>query len=108
MISKFNIAVIIAITITTIPICFAQDPAKARAGERTYRNYCATCHGDDLVNTSNGTFDLRKLREDERPRFENSVTNGKNQMPPWRGVISPEQMDEIWNYIRTNANDRAK
>ena len=80
----------------------AQDPAKARAGERIYRNYCATCHGDDLVNSSTSTFDLRKLRADERPRFENSVTNGKNQMPPWKGVVSPEDIDLLWNYIRAN------
>ena len=84
----------------------AQDPAKAKAGERIYRNYCATCHGDDMVNTSTSTFDLRRLRADERPRFENSVTNGKNQMPPWKGVISPDDMDLIWNYLRTNANDK--
>ena len=52
MISNFNVGLVIAITFTTISICFAQDPAKARAGERTYRNYCATCHGDRL--TGNG------------------------------------------------------
>jgi len=84
----------------------AQDTAKAKAGERIYRNYCATCHGDDMVNNSTSTFDLRRLRTDERPRFENSVTNGKNQMPPWKGVISPDDMDLIWNYLRTNANDK--
>ena len=58
-------------------LAFAQDPAKVQGGERTYRNYCATCHGDDLINTGSGTFDLRRLRADERPRFENSVANGK-------------------------------
>jgi mono/diheme cytochrome c family protein len=56
-----------------------------------------------------------ELRPDLRPaqaaqgraaRFENSVTNGKNQMPPWKGVLDSEQLDAIWAYIRANANDR--
>jgi hypothetical protein len=27
-------------------------------------------------------------------------------MPPWKGVVSVEEMDLIWHYIRTLANDR--
>jgi mono/diheme cytochrome c family protein len=81
------------------------DPAKARKGEDVYRMYCSTCHGDDLKN-SGSTFDLRRLGAAERSRFENSVQNGKNQMPPWKGVIDAEQMDQIWNYIRANAYDK--
>ncbi|AMN40590.1 c-type cytochrome [Rhodoplanes sp. Z2-YC6860] len=83
-----------------------QDQAKIKAGAETYATYCSTCHGDDLVNTGPTTFDLRKLKADERPRFENSVTNGKKQMPPWKGVVSPEQIDQLWSYIRANAYEK--
>ncbi len=83
----------------------AQDAAKVSAGEDVYNTYCATCHGDGLAGSAR-TFDLRKLRADERPRFENSVTNGKNQMPPWKGVLSAEQIDQLWNYIRANAYEK--
>jgi len=80
-----------------------QDQAKIVAGEKVYRSHCSTCHGDDLVNTGQ-TFDLRRLTKDERPRFDNSVRNGKNnRMPPWKGVLSDEQIDQIWHYIRANA-----
>ena len=74
-------------------------------GEKIYNTYCYTCHGEDLVN-SGQSFDLRKLKSTERARFENSVQNGKNQMPPWKGVITEQDMDFIWAYIRTKANDR--
>jgi mono/diheme cytochrome c family protein len=40
------------------------------------------------------------LRADERSRFINSVLDGKNQMPPWRGVLEMEQIDALWAYIR--------
>jgi mono/diheme cytochrome c family protein len=78
------------------------DTAKIAAGETVYNTYCATCHGDDLFNTGQ-TFDLRALRADEWPRFKNSVLNGKNQMPPWKGVLNEQQLDQLWHYIRAHA-----
>lgn len=83
----------------------AQDQAKIAAGERVYNTYCSTCHGDNLV-SSGQTYDLRKLTANDRARFENSVLNGKNQMPPWKGAISDEQIEQIWQYVRANGNDR--
>ena len=82
-----------------------QDPKKVAAGAATYSDYCSTCHGDDLLN-SGRTYDLRRFKAEERPRFENSVLNGKNQMPPWKGVITPEQIDTLWAYIRANAYEK--
>lgn len=83
----------------------AADQAKIDAGETVYNMRCATCHGDDLVN-SGQTFDLRKLKADERPRFEHSVVNGKNQMPPWKGVLSDDDIDHLWHYIRAHAYEK--
>jgi mono/diheme cytochrome c family protein len=84
---------------------FAQDSKKIEAGESVYNNYCFTCHGEKLV-SSGQTFDLRRLRAEDRARFENSVNNGKGQMPPWKGVLTGEEIDQIWRYIRANANDK--
>ena len=89
----------------SVQAALGQDEKQVEAGEAVYNDYCQTCHGANLVN-SGQTFDLRKLRKDERARFENSVTNGKNQMPPWKGVLDSGQLDAIWAYIRANANDR--
>jgi mono/diheme cytochrome c family protein len=80
----------------------AGPQSKIEAGEETYRTYCLTCHGEELVN-SGQTFDLRRLKPGERPRFERSVLNGKNQMPPWKGVLNEEQLDGLWSYIRAHA-----
>jgi mono/diheme cytochrome c family protein len=80
----------------------AQEKAKIEAGEDVYDTNCQICHGEQLVNTGQ-TFDLRRLKDNERPRFENSVRNGKNQMPPWKGKLTDEEIDQLWYYIRANA-----
>ena len=49
------------------------------------------------------TFDLRRLGADERTRFDKAVTDGKGQMPAWGGVLSPEEFDQLWAYIRSKA-----
>ena len=84
----------------------AQDPSKVKAGEQVYQAYCSTCHGDDLQNPAPTTFDLRKLKADDRPRFVNSVLNGKGQMPPWKGALSEEQIDQVWNFVRSRAYEK--
>jgi len=86
-------------------VACADDAALIAAGSDTFNNYCATCHGNNLE-SSGQTFDLRKLRATERNRFQNSVTNGKNQMPPWKGVLSEEEIEGLWRYIRANAYEK--
>jgi mono/diheme cytochrome c family protein len=81
----------------------AQDQAKIEAGEQVYNAFCSPCHGDGLV-SSGQTFDLRRLTAADRVRFDNSVLNGKNQMPPWKGALSDEQIDQIWHYVRATVD----
>jgi len=74
-------------------------------GAFIYQDYCSSCHGEELRNTSGGvTFDLRRLRPQDHDRFVNSVLNGKTQMPPWRGVLDMQQIESIWAYIRANVD----
>ena len=76
------------------------DRAKIEAGETVYSTYCAPCHGDQLVST--GQFpNLQRLTPADRAKFDSTVRDGRNQMPPWRGVVSDEQTDQIWAYIRS-------
>ena len=79
----------------------AQDAEKAQAGERVFEANCAPCHGERMSNP-NGIFDLRQLRADERPRFDKVLATGKGQMPSWAGVLSPEEMDQVWAYIQSS------
>ena len=72
-------------------------------GQRLYDKNCSQCHGDDLQNNSGVAFDLRRLRQDEYSRFVDSVLHGKRAMPSWEGALTPEQIQNIWAYVRANA-----
>ena len=81
------------------------DAAKVEAGATIYGDYCSSCHGEQLRNTSGGvTFDLRRLRDEDRDRFVGAVLDGKRQMPPWRGALDMEQIESIWAYIRATVD----
>lgn len=81
----------------------AQDQSMIQAGADVYQTNCAVCHGERLVNPGS-SFDLRQLRPEERARFNESVTEGKGQMPAWGGVLSDEEFDQLWAYIRSRAD----
>ena len=80
----------------------AADKAKIAAGETVFNTNCAICHGDNLM--SSGQFpDLRRLTANDHAKFDTTVRNGRNQMPPWKDVLSDAEIDQIWHYIRANA-----
>jgi mono/diheme cytochrome c family protein len=79
------------------------DAQKVAAGMAVYNSRCVRCHGERLQN--NGwTYDLRRLRPEDKARFVNSVLNGKGQMPPWRGALTEEEIDALWSYIRATVD----
>jgi len=86
-----------------VAAALAQDRAKIQAGAEVYAERCAACHGERLRATG-GAFDLLKLRPDDRERFDKAVNDGKGQMPPWGGVLSPEEIDQLWSYVRSRAD----
>jgi mono/diheme cytochrome c family protein len=94
---------ILALLLSTTGLSPAAAQDAGEKGARVYDKYCATCHGDDLQNNSGVAFDLRRLQSDEHERFVNSVLHGKKAMPSWQGVLSPEQIEELWAYIRAHA-----
>jgi cytochrome c6 len=80
----------------------AQAQAAVEAGEQVFAENCAPCHGERLASPTPNT-DLKKLKLADRERFEQRVLDGKPPMPPWRGALSPEEIAQIWAYIRANA-----
>ena len=68
------------------------------AGAELYATNCSPCHGTRMQDP-NAAFNLRKFPPDQRERFVNSVTRGKNQMPPWGDFFKPDQLEALWAYV---------
>jgi len=86
------------------PTATAEHPdAKMVAeGKALYMHHCAHCHGFNMVNPGTVAYDLRQFPHDQKSRFVNSVTNGKNnRMPRWADLLSLEQIDLLWAYVET-------
>jgi mono/diheme cytochrome c family protein len=75
------------------------------AGVALYELHCATCHGPHMREPGGGYFDLRKFPPDRKPRFVNSVSNGKNSMPPWRSLLTQTDIDRLWAYVVAGEKD---
>jgi quinohemoprotein ethanol dehydrogenase len=80
----------------------AQDQAAIQAGEMLYAEHCAECHGENL-RSSGSIPDLRDLRQDQRSYFDQTLSDGKGQMPAWGGVLNEPELNQLWAYIRAHA-----
>jgi len=89
-----------AIVLGIVP---ARAQSAADAGRDVYTEHCATCHGERLDATG-AAPDLKLLRADQKTRFDEMVRNGKGQMPAWEGMISDEEIGQIWAYIRSRVD----
>jgi mono/diheme cytochrome c family protein len=85
-----------------VPAAAHAQQGSIATGEEVYAENCATCHGERLRSTG-AAPDLKQLPADEKPRFDTMVRQGKGQMPAWEGVISDEDLESIWAYIRARA-----
>jgi mono/diheme cytochrome c family protein len=97
-------SLILAVTLMMFGAATAQEanfpPEQVKRGAQTYSLNCSPCHGPRLYGEESA-FDLRTFPHDQRERFVNSVTRGKNQMPPWGGLLKPEEIDALWAYVVT-------
>ena len=94
-------AVVLALALVGAPAQTNDFPPELIArGPDIYERYCSPCHGPRLIGDESA-FDLRKFPRDQRERFVNSVTRGKNAMPPWGDLLNPEDIDALWAYVMT-------
>ncbi len=80
------------------PAEFSTD--RIEKGKKMYKQLCLRCHGPEM-NGGNNAYDLRIFPVEQRERFFNSVLNGKRAMPPWKGVLSEEEIGNLWAYVGT-------
>ena len=70
-------------------------------GQALYNRTCVHCHGRNMVNSGTTVYDLRRFPQDDKPRFLESVNNGKGTMPSWKGRLKEEEIEALWAYVAT-------
>ncbi len=101
--TKMKKAICIAVLLSCSTIASAEQdetpgPDQIKKGAAQYAQTCAPCHGPRMADPE-GAFDLRKFPHDQKTRFINSVTNGKASMPPWGGLLKPDDIEALWAYV---------
>jgi mono/diheme cytochrome c family protein len=109
------VIMLVAAAATCLSIAFArhdsiaEEPPPTKAefdkGAQLFSQICSHCHGPQMVNPGNWSFDLRKFPHDDRARFFNSVSNGKGAMPPWKDILQPDEIAAVWAYVRTGGKE---
>ena len=81
-------------------IAGAEDfrPEQIKLGADTFARHCSPCHGTRMKNPE-GAFDLMTFPPDQPGRFQNSVSKGKNSMPPWGGLFNEAEIESLWAYV---------
>jgi mono/diheme cytochrome c family protein len=97
---QVTFAIAVASSLIAIPGWSAESFTKEQiaAGAEVYAVNCSPCHGARMQEPGSA-FNLRKFPSDQRERFVESVTRGKNQMPPWGDFFKPDQLDALWAYV---------
>jgi mono/diheme cytochrome c family protein len=73
-------------------------PQQIAAGAEIFSRNCSPCHGPRMQDPESA-FDLRTFPPTEHDRFVRSVTNGKNQMPPWGDLLKRDDIEALWAYV---------
>jgi mono/diheme cytochrome c family protein len=103
----------VPVAILVICITMAASPAAGQgntAGADVYKAKCATCHGQDgsgntPVGKSLQVADLRSAAVQSKSDAEltQSVTEGKGNMPGFKGNITDDEIHAVVTFVRTFA-----
>jgi mono/diheme cytochrome c family protein len=74
------------------------SPEQIKRGAAAFEQNCAPCHGPRMRDPDSA-FDLRTFPHDQKGRFLNSVSKGKNSMPPFGDLFKPDEIEALWAYV---------
>jgi quinohemoprotein ethanol dehydrogenase len=67
-------------------------------GRQVYQQFCVACHGDRGTGGHGGGATLVNASSDIQA-LANTAWVGKNAMPPFRNMLTPEQLRDVAHYI---------
>ena len=92
----------VTLALFAAPVIAEETAAKElELGVKTYKDFCAHCHGPKMVNPGTNSYDLRKWPTDNKDGFYSAVLKGKGDMPAWGDILLEEEIDALWRYVAT-------
>jgi mono/diheme cytochrome c family protein len=91
-------------------VIFSSAPSARAAdddGAQTYKSNCVVCHGADGTGTATGKSlmapDLHSdvVQKMSVAQMIAQVSDGKNNMPPFKSTLSDDQIKAVVDYVRT-------
>lgn len=76
------------------------------AGEQTFKSNCVVCHGADGTGSATGKalkapdLNSEAVQKMTVAQMEAQVSDGKNNMPPFKSTLSKEQIQGVVAYVR--------
>jgi cytochrome c6 len=104
-----SIALIVLIAITVIGGASPVAGQDAPNGATVFKSKCVTCHGSDGSGTAVGkSLKVADLRSDEVQKKSDSeliqsVSDGKGNMPGFKGNITDDEIHAAITFVRTLA-----
>ena len=98
------VLVTILLVLHSLPALAAPQDQGAR---NTFHSTCASCHGQSGVPTAVGKSlnapDLGStaVQKQTTAQLQQIISDGKGNMPPFKGSLSEAQIDSLVTYIRT-------
>jgi cytochrome c6 len=89
-------------------------PAADDAGATTFKSNCVVCHGADGTGSPTGKAlkapDLSSdaVQKMTAAQMEAQVSDGKNNMPPFKSTLSKEQIQAVVAYVRSAFGPKRK
>lgn len=84
--------------------------ASAKKGKSIFKTYCVVCHGErglgdgvggKALNPKPANFHLQRVQIQKDGELFWKMSNGRNAMIAWKGVISEEDRWHLVDYLRT-------
>lgn len=77
-----------------------QNGSATADGASVFKKYCVLCHGVDGKLGLNGAKDIT-ISQLTKPERVILITNGKNLMTPFKGVLTEAEIDAVAEYTMT-------
>jgi len=100
------LATVIAFSILGVAPRAGATPAADDAGAQTFKSNCVVCHGADGTGTPTGKAlkapDLNSdaVKKMTAAEMVTQVSDGKNNMPPFKNTLTPDQIKAVVAYVR--------